>query len=312
MTQQEIDAKLAELPASMRKNVYTKKVVTTPIPEGSNLVFDCSKQYVIACNEPSIRESLIGMAERLEWFRTQYWLLAREVDPWKPASESPEHPGSSVRHKRVMVDSGVLHYIGGINLGYHDYETDTWYVILSGKAVAHKVEYWRHPPCGPSSTPKWELVKDEIERLRSALKTEPHNVVHSAYILLRELSRGKSADHKDVRYAMEDLRKGMNERQPGSFPDSLLGDRPDSSEDVMTEVANVLSDVRIAHNSDGTPNPREFVVSRRNIEQLRESFQDEKPDGGYSRPFPTVVDGKIVPAEDDGIFNKPRKELEMP
>lgn len=152
---------------------YPYKVVTHPIPEGIDMHFDCSRSYVIACNNLDIREYLIGIAERLEWFRTEYYRLAQDADPWKSASEWPDGPYSSCGPRMVQVDSSALRYIGNFFLGRHDYRSDTWYVLIDGKTIEHAVEQWKHLPQAPGEAAEYKSVKTEVERLRNFISPTP-------------------------------------------------------------------------------------------------------------------------------------------
>lgn len=148
---------------------YPYKVITHPIPEGEILKFECSKPYAIACSDLKIREYLIGIAQRLEWYRNEYYRLSRDVEPWVPASEWPDTPISACRKRVVQVDSSALRFLGMFFLGYHDYSDDSWYVILNNKPVKHKVEQWRRLPYAPCEGSPYESVKEEIERLKKEM-----------------------------------------------------------------------------------------------------------------------------------------------
>lgn len=145
---------------------YPYKVVTHPIPEGAVMRFECSQGYVIACDNPDIREYLVGIAERMEWFRSEYYRLARDVSPWRLASEHPDAPYSSIRHRILQVDSSALRYIGSFFVGYHDYEQDAWFVLINGKPIKHQIERWRPLPRAPGETAAYDSVQAEVERLK--------------------------------------------------------------------------------------------------------------------------------------------------
>lgn len=146
---------------------YPYKVLTHPIPEGTVMRFECSKPYVIACDNLDIREYLIGIAERLKWFKDEYYRLNQDAAPWYPASEHPDGLHSSHRCRSVQVDSGPLRYLGSFFVGYHDNRVNRWYVFIAGKPVEHEVEQWRALPRAPGEAAEYESVKTEVSRLRT-------------------------------------------------------------------------------------------------------------------------------------------------
>jgi hypothetical protein len=145
---------------------YPFKVVRHPIPDGLDLVINDSKEYIIGCNNAEIRDMLVGLAERYEHYLREFHRLSVDSKPWRPASEAPDGPASSIRRRLVQVDSGPLRYVSPFSYGFHDRELNKWFVVLGEQLVEHAVEQWRHLPIAPNECPKYEQVKDEVERLR--------------------------------------------------------------------------------------------------------------------------------------------------
>ena len=145
---------------------YPYKVITHPIPPGTVLKFECSKPYIIACDNLDIREYLIGIAERLEWFRNEFYRLSTDASPWNSAEEFPDGEHSSIRCRKVQVDSSALRYIGQFFLGYHEWKTKTWFVIINGKPIKHQIERWRVLSHPPGETANYKTVENEVARLK--------------------------------------------------------------------------------------------------------------------------------------------------
>lgn len=117
-------------------------------------------------------DAIRGMAQRLQYYESEYHRLNRDAEQWHPSSENPDSPYSSRPTSLVQVDSEALRYIWGPCMGYVNRKTNKWMVVIDGNPVEHDVEIWRHFPAPPrlNNNKTYEDVKDEVLRLRSFLK----------------------------------------------------------------------------------------------------------------------------------------------
>jgi hypothetical protein len=120
-------------------------------------------------SENTLLDGLRGICQRLEHSQRECGRMYRDSLPWKSAKEIPDGPCSSIRCRVVQVDSGALRFISSFNYGWHDNRVNKWFVVLGSEAVEHAVEQWRGLPRAPGEAPKYELVKDEVERLRAII-----------------------------------------------------------------------------------------------------------------------------------------------
>ena len=168
-TPEELAAFKESLPESMRATAYPLKVVEHPIPEGDIIKLNSSKDYLIACNCQEIRETLIGLAQRYDFYRQGYY-QNKSDQSWRFADDVPDGPGSSIRNRTVIVTSDILTYVGGVHIGYHNGSKNKWYVYVKGKAIEHPVRMWKHIPHAPDfGPPTYEEVKEQVEEFKKLL-----------------------------------------------------------------------------------------------------------------------------------------------
>lgn len=121
-------------------------------------------------SENKLIDGLRGICQRLHFYRNEFYRLVEDSSPWSLGSEAPDGPLSACHRRIVQVDSGALRFIGGPHMGWHDYRTNKWTVLIGNIPVEHEVERWRCFPDAPGEAPEYEKVKTEVERLRSFLK----------------------------------------------------------------------------------------------------------------------------------------------
>lgn len=154
---------------------YPYKVVTSPIPEGKDIVLKDSGTYTIRCDSEHTRNLIIEMARSYDELERKYHYSLREnsSETWHAASELKSIPFySSFRGPRTfLVTSPELCFVGGIALGMEN--EGKWYVLHGEQKVEHKVTHYRHLPPHPFlHIPDYEEIKTEVERLRTLFKNE--------------------------------------------------------------------------------------------------------------------------------------------
>jgi hypothetical protein len=148
-------------------SVYPYNVVTHPIEKGKNIILENGK-VTIKCNSQEVRDYIIKLAMEYDALDRKNRYLERETraSVWKPVSELPPHSMVSSRPDwyHFIVDSPILHYIGGVMFGVR--KKGKWYIIVKGKEIEHPVTHYRDIPPHAEETVPYESIKDEVQQLR--------------------------------------------------------------------------------------------------------------------------------------------------
>jgi hypothetical protein len=147
-------------------STYPYKVVTHPIREGRNIFLESGVE--IKCDSEKTKNLIISMARKLDALdkENQYLHAEGRASQWKNISElSPHQPFYSwPDYYPAIVDSPLLHYLGGVTLGFRTKEK--WYIFCRGKTIEHPVTHYRELPPHAEPTVPYECIKEEVEQLR--------------------------------------------------------------------------------------------------------------------------------------------------
>lgn len=160
-----------------------KMPVRHPIPEGNDIILKCSRTFSIKCDSIYTKNLIIEMAKRYKSIEDENNRNKREnaADHWIPVADIPERwtsPYSSIGYHACLVTSPVLRYVAynGVCKGLFNGQKKAWFIELNGKLIQHdEVTHWRYIPPAPVEAPKYEEVREKVEKLRAQMEWGSEN-----------------------------------------------------------------------------------------------------------------------------------------